>query len=262
MPVKKAPAAKTKKVWLHAFYLAQPIVQFLTLIAVLVVFTRCSPLASSTDRLPKLKTLEEVQGPNSAAAAEAAREESIVKNSKEVSEHDLTVVSETEFRQSSKSLLHADDNLDERQVQSLEQERDQARAVPFRRTPKILVLPLGQEKLTELFREGKLRVNLSERLHRAQPRARQSLYKLLAKSLESGDLDANSHLVLSDAAMRRARTDFTALSVRLKLSFSQVDADEAYLEIRRVDEPTDSQDNAALLEAALRETRRLAIILE
>lgn len=264
MPARKAPKAKPRKIWVHTFYLVQPLVQFVAIVAVILTFAGCSPLAPSSTRLPGLKSPGEDSPASSQAAEEAAREQAIQKSFQSVSEHALSVISESDYRQRSQGILHAEESLDERQVTSLrDQRRRHIRLGGFNAAPKLLVLPLSDQALSSLFRDGVARIDLNERLSRSQGKARKALYKLAAGALEEGELDASSYLVLSDAAIKRVQGAFDSLHVDLKISLAVMEDDQAFLEIRRKDNAQSaSQDNAALLEAALREARRLAIVLE
>jgi len=61
--------------------------------------------------------------------------------------------------------------------------------------------------------------------------------------------------------MQRVQGAFDDLKLDVKISISVTAEDKAFLEIRRM-EGTHSQDNAALLEAALKEATQLSILLE
>lgn len=261
MPARKAPKTKPRKIWVHTFYLVQPFVQFMAIVAVILTFAGCSPLAPSSTRLPGLKSPGEDSAATSQAAEEAAREQAIQKSFQSVSEHGLSVISESDYRQRSQGILHAEESLDERQVTSLRDQR--RRHLGLGAAPKVLVLPLSDRAMSSLFREGVVRIDLNDRLSRAQPRARKALYKLAAAAMAEAELDASSYLVLSDATIKRVQGAFDSLHVDLKISLAVMEDDQAFLEIRRKDNAQSaSQDNAALLEAALREARRLAIVLE
>lgn len=256
---KRAPKTSRKKKAVFTFHLLQPFFQFLALVAVMIAFTRCSPLAPSTDKAGFGSNSGPIAtGP---AAAGAVLEQAIQESLAEVSSHDAKIVSETEFRNLTEGTLSADDSIEERDAKSLFDQR--RRGMGLRRPGKILYVTLPADRLATLVKDGKIRVDLNERLARANDKGRHAFYKNLLKLRQDNSLDATGYLVMPDSTMKRVQNGFDELSLPLKVSFGAPSEEQAYLEIRRDDEESAADEtNAALLDAAVREARSLAIVLE
>jgi len=268
MPAKaitrRAPKTTRRKVWVHAFYLCQPFLQFFALIAVLIVFTRCSPLASSTDKASALKTSP--RGGDTSGLAEAlALEDSFLKNLKELSVTEMEVVSETGIEAVAKDAPHIDLPMEENEVRSFFELRNRPGITgPLHRRPNVLFLPLNQELQDSFFANSIVRIDLSSRLKgHTKDNARRLLFQNLRQSVDSKELGAAIYLTLPDSTMARVQGAFSDLKIQVKISLSLPDEDKAYLEVRRLDEGASQAGiNAALLAAALKEDGQLAILLE
>ena len=255
---KRAPKASRKKA-VFTFHLLQPFFQFLALVAVMFVFTRCSPLAPSTDKAG-FGSNSGTSSSTGGAAAAAVLEQSIQESLAEVSSHDAKIVSETEFRKVTEGTLSADDAIEERDAKSLFEQRRRGLG---RRAGKLLFVTLPTDRVATLVKDGKIRIDLNERLSRAHEKGRRAFYKNLNKLREDGALDATGYLVMPDTTMKRVQNGFDDLSLSLKVSYGAPTEEQAFLEIRRVDDEASSDEtNAALLDAAVREAQALAIVLE
>jgi hypothetical protein len=254
---KRAPKASRKKVWVHTFYLLQPFVQFAALIAVMLILARCSPLAPSTDRNEALQVTRPSE--NGEMAAAAALEEEIQSSLAEVNTTQLEVIPESEMNRIASDAPHVDSPMQELDVKSV---------FPIvgkkRKNRKVMLLPLAPESQEALFRDGRVRIHLSERMKsQTKEKALRFLLQNLNASLANKEIGAAAYLVLPDATMQRVNGAFDSLSLTLKVSLSIPAEDRAYLEIQRMeDDPAHAQDNAALLAAALDEAGQLAILLE
>jgi hypothetical protein len=262
MPAKakpsRAPKTTRRKVWVHSFYLLQPFVQFFALVAVLLIFTRCSPLAPSTNKGSALQSAAPVVGGSSGLAEAEALEQSFLANLKELSTSEMEIISETDQETLASSAPHADVSISEPEVRSLFEKRNKR----FSRHQRVLFLPLDHAQLEAFFVSNVIRVDLSERLKgHTKDKARKLLFRNLSESAENKKIGGTAHLVLPDTTMQRVQGAFDDLKLSVKISLSVPGEDKAYLEIRRVEETT-SQDDAALLEAALKEAIQLSILLE
>jgi hypothetical protein len=107
------------------------------------------------------------------------------------------------------------------------------------------------------MKDGKVRINLNERLSGSDARAKNVLIRAIQKEQLSGKLDASGYLVMPDAVIKRGALD--SRSLELKVSFGAPSEEESYLEVSRIES---GDVDAALLDAALRDIRSLAIVLE
>ncbi|RYZ96259.1 MAG: hypothetical protein EOP11_23735 [Proteobacteria bacterium] len=251
-PKKRAPKASRKKRASFTFHLLQPFFQFLALIIVMLAFARCSPLSPSVD---KASFMEGNNGVGRTALRSEALEQTIQASLKEVSSGEAKIVSESAFRKVTEDVKSADDSLDEAAAKSIFKRRDQTGVLA--KKPKILFLNLNPELAASLMRDGKVRINLNERLSASDARAKKALIRAIQKEQLSGQLDANGYLVMPDLVIKRGALD--ALSVELKVSFGAPSEEESYIEVSHIES---GDVDATLLDAALRDLRSLAIVLE
>ena len=240
-----APKASRQKRAAFTFHLLQPFFQFGALLLVLLAFTRCSPLAPSTDKAGFM----EGNGPAGLALKSEALEQTIQASLRDVSSREAKLISETEFRKVTEDVKSADDTLDESTAKSIVDRRT--------KKSKILFLTLSPEQAQGLVKEGKVRISLNERLSGACGGAKSLLVRHLKTEQRKGKLDAVGYLVMPDAVMKRGTHD--DLSLELKISFGAPSDEEAYLQISRAES---DEGDASLLEGALRDLRNLAIVLE
>jgi hypothetical protein len=257
---KRAPKASRKKVWVHTFYLLQPFMQFFALMAAVLIFARCSPLAPSTDRAGGAGVQDPVVIGTSEQANAAALEQEIAANMQELNSSQLEVVSQSEIAQIADGAPHADQAISETGVKGLFAHHGLLSL--GKSTRKILFLPLSAENQEALFRDNHIRLDLGARLkNQTKDKALELFLKKMKDASKASDLGAAAYLVLPDASMQRANGAFSALSLTLRISLSVPADDRAYLEINREDASL-SQDDAALLSAALADQYQLAILLE
>jgi hypothetical protein len=254
---KRAPKASRPKLWVHTFYLLQPFVQFFALIAMMLILARCSPLAPSTDRVGALNTNPPID--NSEQAAAAALEQEIQASLSEINTTQLEVIPESEMNKISADAPHVDVAMRELDVKGVFPTMGKKR-----KNRKVMLLPLTADSQEALFRDGHVRIQLSDRLKsQTKDKALRLLLQNLNSSIANKEIGAAAYLVMSDATMQRVNGAFDSLNLSLKVSLSIPAEDRAYLEIQREeDDPAHAQDNAALLAAALDEHGQLAILLE
>jgi hypothetical protein len=261
---KRAPKAKRKKVLLHTFYLLQPLLQFFALIAVMLIFARCSPLSPSTQKGSALQTSGPVSVGVSELAEAAALEEAFLNNLKELSSTEIEVISETDQEMVASNAPHVDEPMNEAGIRSLFAQRNRKGVKLLSKPPQVLYLPLDQNSHEAFFVNNVLRIDLAERLKaNTKEKARRLLFKNLIESVDNKKLGASALLVLPDATMERVHGAFSELKLQVRISISVPSEDKAYLEIRRLeDDSSQARNNAVLLEAALKEAARLSILLE
>lgn len=265
---KRPPRASRKKRLLHTFYLVQPVLQFMALAAVVFIFARCSPLAPTTDRnAGTIAASAQSQPAASNQFIEAqAQEELLAKSMKEISLDTVAVVSESEFHQVAPDVLNADQPAEDNEVANLLERRNQRlQKNPLRKRPKLLALSLSTERQATLFQEGKIRIDLSDRLDGSlSPKARKLLFQQMrqAQDNKTANLNASSYLVLNDDATQD-NAPYHKLNLQLRMALAVPSAEQAVLEIeRQADDDSSRELNAALLEAAIAHGHKLAIILE
>lgn len=254
---KYTPKASRRKRLIHTFYLIQPILQFFALIAVIGIFSRCSPLASSTDKSTIKSTQEFLQQQETQKAQLAAEEELIKKNLKELSSDSVEVISDSELEKISATSLHADEAISESQVKQQWQHRNM-QALSLRR-PKIIRLLLRPDKIDKLWNDGSIRIDIAEYLRGSMnERARQIFLQELKSAHEKLDLGATIYISIPDAQFQK---NLSQLNWAVKVSLSMPSEDKAILELTK-GEPESANKDQPLLEAALRETKQMAIVVE
>jgi hypothetical protein len=258
MPKKSRPRASKQKRLIHAFYLAQPVLQFMALIAMLGILSRCSPLSPSTDKVPQALLSNMSQAESSRAEAEA-QEQLVQKNLKEVSVNDLVIISDEEFESQTKNLLSSDSSFSEAELQDYLKRKRGGIHNPLSGPPKFLVIQLPADKQAALWRDGSVRLKISEAFPKAEGKALKLLARLLKEESDKLNLDAVGHLVLPDAAMH---DEYKDISLQIRVSLAVIGEEKAVIELRRMSDEENREANATLLEPALRSARRLAITLE
>jgi hypothetical protein len=268
MPAKKAKHARshkhktaTAKRLLHTFYLVQPLLQFVAIVVMVLAFTRCSPLAPST--MKEAPQLAKTESPNAEAASqraeELAKEELIQKSFIEVDQAPLTVTSEEDISELTKNVPHWESPADESTIRGIFEKRKNPIA---QKRPKVLLLPLNEEMRNTFFHNGTLRIDVTEKL-RLVEKAKRTLLKNLAKSVENKEVGASLHLVMSNATMQRVNGAYGELAIDVKVSLGQPQEDKLYLYLeKQAEAPAHAQDNAVLLESALEEALGFVILLE
>lgn len=255
MPVapKKAPQASFPKRFMHTFYLVQPVLQFVALLSLLVILSRCSPLAPSTEKNIGSK------GPSSGAAAKAEellKESQILGSFKLLSEQKMTLISDTDFSEASADALQIEQPVREQEVKTrLERRKKKLERAGARRHLPILTVDLTADQQAALWREGKVRISLTDYLQASfDLSARKLLFKDFEANLEK--LSARSYAVFTDDNASH-NEELQALAVSLKISLGVLSDERAYLELSR----SGDQDAASLL-AAAQGARKLAVVLE
>lgn len=250
---KAIPHAPLRKRLLHTFYLIQPILQFLVLVFMVGILSRCSPLAPSASKTASESSNQELNIGGAVNAQELAQEELIKANLKELTNDSVVVVKESDFKKESKNALRAEDRANENDVKALL--RNHKESNPLRRS-KFISIVLSEEQKEKLWSSGQVRLDLSDYARKIlDERAHHLFLKELKKNNESLDVGATAYIVLPDAAFQ---PDYKDLELNLKVSLSVVDEEKAYLLIKKDEE----NDSDALLEAALHDSKATAIVLE
>ena len=257
---KNPPVAPRRKRALHAFYLAQPFLQFVALMAVLFTLGRCSPLASSTDKGSKLLSASSAANPHTAQAIQSAEDEDIKRELKDLRAADeLDVISQSEFTAKVEAnSLSTDKGADLNGVQSLFRARAQQ---GLQRKVHLLVLRLSKEQREAFFQGGTARVNLSDALAGGMaPEVRRAYFGELHK-LAHSDLSAKAYLVLADEDAA-APDAVNALPVVPKFQLAIFPSDDkAYLQVSRSEQGLDDQQQK-LIESNKDKALSLALVLE
>lgn len=248
---KKPPAAPRRKRVLHALYMAQPLLQFAALMAVLFVLGRCSPLASSTEKSALKKTSDNgvVATPHTEQGQNQALEEDIRKSLRDLNEpEELALASEKEFAQSSRESLHGDRPAD----------TDRVKFVFQSRRPRLLVLPLNAEEKAA-FAQGALRLDLARRLAPQMNAETQKFYFGLLHR-QSKRLQARAFLLLPHEQMQGPDA-IASLPVRHRFQLGFVSDDKAFLSVARADEQLDDSQQELIRSNFARATG-LVVVLE
>lgn len=258
MPAKKskAPKAALPKRFLHTFYLVQPVLQFMALVSLMLVLSRCSPLAPSTEKEigPRAQPTRIGFGNNE----ELLRENAIAGSMNLLSSEKLSIISESDFALTAAPALQAERNVREEEVKLRFNSRKKIMGGPKKRAA-LFAVNLSVDQQQALWREGFVRIALNDYLQaNFENNARKALYKHLLAELK--ELRARSFAVISDdAATHNGAEEVKVLEMDLKISLGFPSEDKGYLEIRRGAEDAAS---VAALTAAAQSTRKLAVVLE
>ena len=256
---KKPPVARRRKRALHAFYLAQPFLQFAALMAVLFTLGRCSPLASSTDKGSRLQNASSLASPHTALAIQSAEEEDIKRELKDLRGADeLDVISQSDFHNRIEAnSLDAEKGTDLTGVQGLFRARAQQ---GFRRSVRLLVLRLSKEQRVAFFEGGSARVALSDALAGGMaPDVRRAYFTELHKLSNGSQLSAHAYLVLADEDAADA-VNAVPIQTKFQLAIFPSD-DKAYIQVSRAEQGLDDQQQK-LIESNKDKALSLALVLE
>ncbi len=249
----KPPAAPRSKRMLHALYMAQPLLQFVALMAVLLVLGRCSPLSPSTEKSALKKTSDNgvvatPAGP-SEQANNQAQEEDIKKSLRDVNDaEDVAVVSEKEFNASSRESIHGNQPADSDRVKFVFQSRK----------PRLLVLPLSAEE-KQNFAQGAVRIDLAKRLSSQMSEDTRKLYfNLLYRQLKR--LHGRAVVLLSQDQMDLPEA-VNSLPIRARVQLGFLGDDQAFLRLSRAEEHIDDAQQE-LIRSHMERAVALAVVLE
>ncbi|MGE3261787.1 MAG: hypothetical protein AB7K68_08425 [Bacteriovoracia bacterium] len=260
MPAKKskAPKATLPKRFLHTFYLVQPVLQFMALVSLMLVLSRCSPLAPSTEKEigPRAQPTRIGFGNNE----ELLRENAISGSMNLLSSERLSIISESDFALTAAPALQAERNVREEEVKLRFNSRKKIMGgQTAKKRAALFAVNLSVDQQQALWREGFVRIALNDYLQaNFENNARKALYNHLLAELK--ELRARSFAVISDdAATHNGAEEVKVLEMDLKISLGFPSEDKGYLEIRRGAEDSAS---VAALTAAAQSTRKLAVVLE
>lgn len=258
---KKPPIASRRKRAVHLFYLAQPFLQFVALMAILLVLGRCSPLASSTDKGAKMVSASSLASPHTEQAIKGAEDEDIHNELTDVrSADELAVIKQSDFTtQVAANALDAEKASSLTDVQGLF--RAHAQHGLRRNNVRLLVLRLTKEQRDAFFQAGSVRVNLAEALAGTMaPDVRHAYFAELHK-LMHGDLTAKAYLILADEDMASPDAVNT-LPVAPKFQLAIFPNDEkAYLDVAHSEPALDDQQQK-LIESNKDKALSLALVLQ
>lgn len=247
----KAPRATLPKRMMHTFYLVQPVLQFVALLSMILVLSRCSPLAPSTEKT--------VGGPKATVSkGDSSNSENLLREDalrfEEIANEPINMVSEEVYKMSSEGALDPEQSVREHEMKSRLEKRRKKRGPHGLGVAngRLVKIHLNAEQRRSLFQDGVVRIDLAEYL---QAGYELNARKLLFRDMQAGvkELRAHSFLVMQS---EHAAPQEESLS--LKISFASLGEEKAYLEIRRGAE--DAQ--AAMQLASLDGVRKLAVVLE
>jgi hypothetical protein len=246
---------------MHAFYLAQPFLQFMALMAVLFTLSRCSPLASSTDKGSKMLNASSLGSTHTPLAIQSAEDEDIKRELKDLRGADeLDVIGQSEFASKVEAnSLEADKGADLTGVQGLFRARA---AQGLRRNVRLLVLRLNKEQREAFFQNGSARVDLASALGgNMAPDVRRAYFTEVHKLAAASNLSAHAYLVVADEDAA-APDAVNALPVQPKFQLAIFPSDDkAYLQVSRSEQGLDDQQQK-LIESNKDKALSLALVLE
>lgn len=246
--MKSAPFRK--KLW-HHFLLLQPILQFLTLLAVLVVLSRCSPLASSEQKAGPKNTSPSASG-NVTDSAKATPE-----NVERIADEELLTQSLVEVP-SSDAVVTVEKDFNQNMTQGLEIATQEIKA-PKKRILPVALWKLNRMQIAVLANKGRVFVNARALMDKLDSEPRAQLLAHLQQSLQAQTLRAQLFVV---ADGKNDLGDQHVEKIPLQISLSILDENRALLAVRREKANSDGAEALeALQQVALRNAKFLAVVL-
>lgn len=261
--MKNAPAAPKFKRYLHTFYLLQPLLQFFALVLAIMILSRCSPLAPSTDKgaLSSSAIGQGMPGDNPNVLS-LINSDATDKTLKEVAVADMKVISDKDFDLGAQSSLapREGDVVSEQKVS--ERFNRKASAGIMERLAggdeALVIVRLTQDKIQSLLHSGSIRLPLDKDF-RADAAAQRAFVSRLRKEHQALNLDAAAYAVVPKELIR---DEFASADLHFKISLAYPNEQQAVLEVKVQDLQNISAQQRPLLDALFHDAKHLAIVLE
>lgn len=241
------PTPQLKKAY-YVFKLYFPSLQFIVLVILLAMVAACSPLSPSADR-HSLSATPIKATDVSQHISDAVQQDFITASLTEVATVDTKKIYEKDFdRKIQGSLLLDTPDLNSQLIDSAIQKRSSDGVQMAFSSSAFLTIRLPRDKLDNLFRDGQVRVDLYSLLKDADNSKAKPLFQELQRELKNRSLRASSYLLVSSG-----NTENTGFKVKISLALNEL----AILELKQQE-----GSNASVLEAAIRDAKQMAIVLE
>jgi hypothetical protein len=257
---KQPPAAPIGKRAVHAFYLAQPLLQFLALMAVFFVLVRCSPLNSSTDRTLKKISADGAVATSIKTGDAQAEEEDIKHALKDASDSDeMTVYSEAEYTKFVANSLYSDTPASSGRVRAIF-EKHALEENRVKRSTRLLAISLTPEQRLKIKNGGNVRINLFELLGAA--RMSLDTRKFFVSELRKiSHLEARVYLILPNDAMQAPEVE-DKIPVHTRTAVAILSDEKAFLQVSRIIERNIDDSQQELIKSNFDRSVGIAIVLE
>lgn len=255
--MKSAPKSSRKKSWVHTFYLVQPVMQFLALVATLVLFARCSPLASSTDKSSTLQLNATTGNRTTPQAEEAAQEEAIQKSLQELTQDDIGVISVDDMK---KLPLEIEKTYlaNKSQVETSFDRKSEMKKYKGA----IIALHIEMKDAKDLFLGADLRIPLHDLVKYKDEDTLNHFLSRLEESHQKDGLKAKIYLTAPENALQQ-QPDLQDIKMPFIASLGFPSDNQGFIEIKLRPQTASEKDaNAALLLAGESHWNTLSIILE
>jgi len=255
--MKSTPKSSRKKSWVHTFYLVQPVMQFLALVATLVLFARCSPLSPSTDKISTLQ-LNATTGDRISPQAElTAQEEAIQQSLKELSQGEISVISVDDLKKQTpeiKDSYLANKSLVE---SSFERKRELTKYKGA-----LISIHVDMKTAKGLFLGANLRIPLHEALRYKDEETLAHFLSSLEESHQKEGLKAKVYLTAPEDALRQ-QPELQQLQLPFYVSLGFPSENQGFMELKlRPQAALEKAANATLLTVGETQWNTLSIILE
>lgn len=257
---KNIPVAPRRKRLLHAFYLAQPFLQFVALMAVLFTLGRCSPLAPSTDKSVLKNSSNGVTATHSEHGVNVAIEEDSMKDLSR--SDDLSVMSQTNFtNRVLANSIEAERGADMNGVRNLFRIRDQQRGQ--QRSVRVLVSHMDESQRLAFFKGDAVSLDLASKLGPVmKPDVRKEFFARIDAASRNNDLTAKAYLVLSnDDMMAPDAVESIPVATKFQLGVTASN-DKAWVRLQRTARELDEQQQKLIESNISKRGAYLALVLE
>jgi hypothetical protein len=232
-----------KKKFLHHFWLFQPILQFLTLLAVLVILSRCSPLSPSTSKNALDKATDAIAKNET---PKKAPEDLLELGLKEIPTLDAMTMGEHDYNE----LL----------ARGVDVGATHAAALVASKQKPIAEWRINAAQLSELAEKGEIKIKAQDFWAEMDAQKRSTLVKRLKSLQEQEQLKALLFLV---AAKKSDFGDNPIQKLSINLDFNIVDDEHALLVVKL---PHESASESAevldeLHKATVQQAKFLAVLL-
>ncbi|MCO5142736.1 MAG: hypothetical protein M9962_06570 [Oligoflexia bacterium] len=266
--LKMAPKASFKKKVFYVFYLVQPVLQFIAIIALVGVFARCSPLASSTDKT--LGDKKEVSQQDQTNKVEDQLKSDLIASSfEELSKNKISFLDFDDGSELFSNSLNLSLAYSNEQVIKFLNAYEQTK----RSNANIAILSITLDELEQahLFQGLPLQINLNEKINQAlsaNTESSSAVYKLLSALKKKQKLKAKLVLIVDRDYLKANKPDLESITARIKTRLALLENDnqiaDSYLELSYMlgNNPIAQKRDAEILHDALSSATSLSIVLE
>lgn len=224
---------RTKKIW-HHFWLIQPILQFLGLLGILFVLSRCSPLAPSTDKASAIATADRanIVDNNVTSNVEKKRQSELLSDASDIPSLEANVLKENDYN-----------TIASQDISVAAEDAINAAHSSTRKLKKLVEWHLESSQLELLASDGaaETTIDLSPFWRKLKAKDRDDLIQRLQDSINKQRLRAVPYVVTPQNVDKEiSQVESITLEFKIKI----IDENQAILVVRRK-HPTGSNADVA-----------------